>query len=204
MLPSLPTELLRSIRLTLVIALVTGLIYPLVITGIAQVAFNDQANGSLIKKNAQVVGSKLIGQEFTDPKYFFGRPSATTNTSDATKAEPYNAQNSTGSNLAPSNQALVDRVQKAVDQIRKDNNLSPDSRVPIDLVTTDFSGFDPDISKAAALLQVNRVAVARNLDPAKVRALVERYVDGRILLVFGQPHVNVLLLNMALDGGAAG
>src|SRR5229473_3855545 len=107
-LPSLPRELVRSIRLTLVFAVVTGLIYPLVITGIAQVVFHDQANGSLIVKNGQVVGSQLIGQNFTDPKYFFGRPSATANTSDVTKSDPYNAENSAGSNLAPSNKALID------------------------------------------------------------------------------------------------
>ncbi len=203
-LPSLPRELLRSIRLTLVFAVVTGLIYPLVITGVAQVVFHDQANGSLIVKNGQLVGSRLIGQEFTDPKYFFGRPSPTTNASDATKAEPYNAQNSAGSNLAPSNKVLIDRVAKAVDQIRKDNNLSADSQVPVDLVTTDFSGFDPDITEAAALIQVPHVAAARNLDPARVRALVQKYVQGRMLLVFGEPHVNVLALNMALDNGEAG
>jgi len=203
-LPSLPRELLRSIRLTLVFAAVTGLAYPLVITGVAQVVFHDQANGSLIQKNGQLVGSRLIGQEFTDPKYFFGRPSATSNASDAAKAEPYNAQNSAGSNLAPSNKALIDRVAKAVNQIRKDNNLSADSQVPVDLVTTDFSGFDPDITEAAALIQVPHVAAARNLDPAKVKALVEKYVQGRMLLVFGEPHVNVLALNLALDNGEAG
>jgi len=201
---TLPTELLRAFRLTLVIAVVTGLIYPLVITGISQVVFHDQANGSLIVKNGQLVGSKLIGQNFTDPKYFFGRPSATVDQSDATKSDPYNAQNSAGSNLAPSNKVLIDRVSKAVAQIRQENNLAPDSMVPVDLVTTDFSGFDPDITEAGALTQVNHVAVARNLDPAKVRALVQKYVQGRILGVFGEPHVNVLALNMALDAGEAG
>jgi K+-transporting ATPase ATPase C chain len=201
---SLPTELLRALRLTLVVAVVTGLIYPLVITGISQVVFHDQANGSLIVKNGQVVGSKLIGQNFTDPKYFFGRPSATTNVTDATKSDPYNAQNSAGSNLAPSNKALIDRVSKAVAQIRKENNLAADSMVPVDLVTTDFSGFDPDITEAGALIQVTHVATARNLDPAKVRALVEKYVQGRSLGIFGEPHVNVLALNMALDNGEAG
>ena len=201
---SLPSELLRAARLTLVVAVVTGLIYPFVITGIAQVVFHDQANGSLIVRNGQLVGSKLIGQNFTDPKYFFGRPSATNNISDATKSDPYNAQNSAGSNLAPSNKALIDRVSKAVDQIRKENNLPAGSLVPVDLVTTDFSGFDPDISEAGALTQVNHVATARNLDPAKVRALVEKYVQGRMLGVFGEPHVNVLALNMALDNGEAG
>jgi potassium-transporting ATPase KdpC subunit len=201
---SLPTELLRAARLTLVVAVVTGLIYPLVITGISQVVFHDQANGSLIVKNGQLVGSKLIGQNFTDPKYFFGRPSATVNQNDATKSNPYNAQNSAGSNLAPSNKVLIDRVSKAVAQIRKENNLPAGSSVPVDLVTTDFSGFDPDITEAGALTQVNHVAVARNLDPAKVRALVEKYVQGRVMLVFGEPHVNVLALNMALDNGEAG
>jgi potassium-transporting ATPase KdpC subunit len=201
---SLPTELLRAVRLTLVVAVVTGLIYPLVITGISQVVFHDQANGSLIVKNGQVVGSKLIGQNFTDPRYFFGRPSATVNQNDATKSNPYNAQNSAGSNLAPSNKVLIDRVAKAVAQIRKENNLPADSMVPVDLVTTDFSGFDPDITEAGALIQVNHVATARNLDPAKVRALVEKYVQGRSLGVFGEPRVNVLALNMALDNGEAG
>ena len=201
---SLPAELLRATRLTLVVAVVTGLIYPFVITGISQVVFHDQANGSLITKNGQLVGSKLIGQNFDDPKYFFGRPSATTNVTDASKSDPYNAQNSAGSNLGPSNKALIDRVSKAVEQIRKENNLPAGSMVPVDLVTTDFSGFDPDITEAGALTQVNHVATARNLDPAKVRALVEKYVQGRVLGVFGEPRVNVLALNMALDNGEAG
>jgi potassium-transporting ATPase KdpC subunit len=201
---SLPSEVVRSIRLTLVVAVVTGLIYPLVITGVSQVVFHDQASGSLIVKNGQVIGSRLIGQNFTDPKYFFGRPSATVNVSDATKSDPYNAQSSAGSNLAPSNKVLIDRVSKAVAQIRKENHLPADSMVPVDLVTTDFSGFDPDITEAGALTQVNHVAAARNLDPAKVRALVEKYVQGRVLGVFGEPRVNVLALNIALDNGEAG
>jgi K+-transporting ATPase ATPase C chain len=200
---SLPRELFRALRLTLVIAVVTGLIYPLVITGVSQVVFSEQANGSLVVKNGQVVGSRLIGQNFTDPKYFFGRPSATVNQNDATKSDPYNAQNSAGSNLAPSNKALIDRVSKAVAQIRKENNLPANSRVPVDVVTTDFSGFDPDITEAGALIQVNHVARARNLDPAKVRVLVEKYVQGRSLGIFGEAHVNVLALNMALDNGEA-
>jgi K+-transporting ATPase ATPase C chain len=201
---SLPAELLRAARLTLVIAVVTGLIYPLVVTGVSRLVFHDQANGSLIVKNGQLVGSKLIGQNFTDPKYFFGRPSATLNQNDTTKSDPYNAQNSAGSNLAPSNKVLIDRVSKAVEQIRKENNLPAGSMVPVDLVTTDFSGFDPDITQAGAMTQVNHVATARNLDPAKVRALVEKYVQGRSFGVFGEPHVNVLALNMALDNGEAG
>jgi K+-transporting ATPase ATPase C chain len=197
-------ELLRAARLTLVVAVVTGLVYPLVITGIAQVVFHDQANGSLIVRHGQLVGSKLIGQNFTDPRYFFGRPSATVNQSDVAKSDPYNAQNSAGSNLAPSNRVLIDRVSKAVAQIRKENSLPADSMVPVDLVTTDFSGFDPDITEAGALTQVNHVSAARNLDAAKVRALVEKYVQGRSLGIFGEPHVNVLALNVALDAGEAG
>lgn len=202
MIASLGRESLAALRLTLVLA-VMCLIYALVVTGIAQVAFHDQANGSLITKNGQVLGSRLIGQEFTDPKYFVGRPSATNNDA-GTKPQPYNAENSTGSNLAPSNQVLIDRVKKAVAQIRNDNGLGPNDPVPVDLVTADFTGFDPDISEAAALLQVNRIASARNLDPARVRQLVESQVQGPMLGIFGESHVNVLLLNMALDGGAAG
>jgi len=203
-LKSLPGEVVRSIRFTLVVAVATGLIYPLVITGVSQVVFHDQANGSLIAKNGQVVGSRLIGQKFTEPQDFFGRPSATVNVSDATKSDPYNAQNSAGSNLGPTNKVLIDRVARAVAQIRKEDGLPASSLVPVDLVTTDFSGFDPDITEAAALVQVNRVASARNLDPARVRALVEEYVQGRVLLIFGESHVNVLALNMALDSGQAG
>lgn len=195
-------ESLAALRLTLVLG-VMCLIYAFVITGVAQVIFHDQANGSLIVKNGQPVGSKLIGQEFTDPKYFFGRPSATNNDA-GTKPQPYNAENSTGSNLAPSNKALIDRVQKAVAQIRSENGLGPNAPVPVDLVTADFSGFDPDISEASALLQVNRVASTRSLDPARLRQLVESQVQGPSFGIFGESHVNVLLLNMALDGGAAG
>jgi K+-transporting ATPase ATPase C chain len=203
MLASIPTELLRALRLTLVIAVVTGLIYPFVVTGIAQAAFNSQANGSLITKNGQVVGSSLIGQQFTSDEYFHGRPSATVDANTG-KPLPYNAANSTGSNYAPSNQALIDRVKKDAQTVRQQNGLPANSQVPADLVTTDFSGFDPDISEASALLQVNRVAQARSLDPARVRALVEKHVQGRVLWVFGEPHVNVLDVNLALDSGEAG
>lgn len=199
----LPAELLRALRLTVVIFVVTGLIYTFVVTGISQVIFHDQANGSLITRNGQVIGSKLIGQEFTDPKYFFGRPSATNNDA-GTKPQPYNAENSAGSNLAPSNKVLIDRVKAAVAQIRKQDGLGPNDPVPVDLVTTDFSGFDPAITEAAALIQVNRVARARGLDPGRVRALVEKSVQGRVMFVFGEPYVNVLLLNLALDNGEAG
>jgi K+-transporting ATPase ATPase C chain len=202
MVANIGRESLAALRLTLVLA-VMCLVYAVIITGIAQVIFHDQANGSLITKNGQIVGSKLIGQEFTDPKYFFGRPSATNNDA-GTKPQPYNAENSTGSNLAPSNKALIDRISKAADQIRKENNLPANSMVPVDLVTADFSGFDPDISEAGALIQVNHVAAARNLDPARVRALVEKYVQGPVFGIFGESRVNVLALNMALDNGEAG
>ena len=203
MLASLPTELLRSLRLTLVVAAVTGLIYPFVITGIAQTVFNSQANGSMLTQNGQVVGSSLIGQQFTDDRYFHGRPSATVDASTG-KPLPYNADNSAGSNLGPSNQALIDRVKTGVTTVRQQDGLSADQQVPADMVTSDFSGLDPNVTEASALLQVNRVAHARNLDSAKVRALVENYVHGRILWVFGEPHVNVLEVNMALDKGEAG
>lgn len=203
MLASLPRELLTALRLTLVIAVVTGLIYPFVITGIAQAAFHDQANGSLITRNGQVVGSSLIGQQFTKPEYFHGRVSSTVSADDPTKAQPYNAANSAGSNYGPSNKALIDRVSNDVETIRKDNGLGSNGQVPVDLVTSDFSGLDPDITEASALLQVDRVATARNLDAAKVRALVQRHVQGRILWIFGQRHVNVLEANLALDNGEA-
>ena len=204
MLASLPRELLIALRLTLVVAVVTGLIYPFLITGIAQALFHDQANGSLITRNGQVVGSRLIGQEFTKPEYFHGRVSSTVNINDPSKAQPYNAENSTGSNFGPSNKALIDRVSKDVQTARKEDGLGPNDQVPVDLVTSDFTGFDPDITEASALVQVNRVATARSLDPARVRALVERHLQGRILWIFGEPHVNVLDVNMALDNGEAG
>ncbi|HXA43359.1 MAG TPA: potassium-transporting ATPase subunit KdpC [Candidatus Solibacter sp.] len=195
-------EIVTALRLTLVLAAITGLAYPLAMTGIAQVAFNDQANGSLISRNGGVVGSRLIGQNFTDAKYFHGRPSATVSETDSTKAAPYNAQNSAGSNLAPSNQALIDRIKKQIADLRKtEPGLGP--LVPVDMVTTDFSGFDPDISEASALVQVQRVAQARGLTAAAVTNLVESSVEGPSLGIFGESHVNVLKLNLALDDGAA-
>jgi K+-transporting ATPase ATPase C chain len=204
MLASFPSELLRSLRLVVVIFAVTGLIYPFVGTGIAQAVFHSQANGSLITVNGQVVGSKLIGQEFTDTRYFWGRPSATVDVTDPTKPVPYNAANSAGSNLAPSNSALSDRITADVERIRQLNYLPPDTPIPADLVTTDFSGIDPDISEASALLQVKRVAGVRGLDQSKVHDLVENHVHGRVLGIFGEPYVNVLDVNMALDKGGAG
>ena len=200
MLASLPSELLRSLRLTLVIFAVTGLVYPLVGTGIAQALFHSQANGSLVTKNGQVIGSTLLGQEFTSARYFHGRVSATVNASTG-KPEPYAADNSAGSNLGPNSKALIDRVSQDVAAIRKENGLAPNAQIPVDLVTADFSGLDPNISEASALIQVDRVAKARNLDPTKVHALVEDHLQGRALWIFGEPHVNVLDVNMALDSG---
>ncbi len=202
MLASLPSELLRSLRLVLVIAVVTGLIYPLVMTGLIQAVFHSQANGSLVDKNGQAVGSTLIGQQFTKPEYFHGRPSATLDPNTG-KPKPYAADNSAGSNYGSSNQALIDRVKKDGQTVRQQNGLPAGTEIPADMVTTDFSGFDPDISEASALLQVNRVAAARGADPVKLRAVVARHVQGRVLWVFGQSHVNVLDLNMALDKGDA-
>jgi potassium-transporting ATPase KdpC subunit len=179
---------------------ITGLIYPLGMTGIAQVAFHRQANGSLIEKDGKVIGSALIGQNFVDEKYFHGRPSATTDTdpNDATKTvpAPYNAGNSSGSNLGPTSKTLVDRVKDDAAKLAAENPSVP---VPADLVTTSASGLDPDITPAGALFQVPRVAKARGLTEDAVRGLVEAHVAGRLLGVIGEPHVNVLQLNMALD-----
>ena len=194
MLKSVPTELAQAIRLTLVFAVVTGLVYGVGMTGLIQILFHDQANGSLIVKNGQVVGSSLIGQQFSADKYFQGRYSA----------NGYAADNSAGSNLGPSNQALIDRVASSARAFRQANGLGPNDQVPVDIVTGDFSGFDPNITEASVLLQVHRVAQARNLDEARVRALAEKYVHGRILWIFGEQYVNVLELNLALDNGEAG
>ena len=175
-----------------VLTLVTGIVYPVVVTAIAQLVFPHQANGSLIVKDGKVVGAALIGQPFDDPKYFWGRPSATS-------PFGYNAASSSGSNLSPTNPALVKSVQERADALRAadPNNRAP---VPVDLVTASGSGLDPHISPAAALYQVNRVAKARKVDPASVRELVERHTEGRQFGFLGEPRVNVLALNLALDG----
>jgi K+-transporting ATPase ATPase C chain len=196
--------MLREIRPAIVVlvalTLITGLVYPLAMTGIAEVIFPHQAQGSLIERDGKVVGSELIGQEFTSDKYFHGRPSATTATdpNDPTKtvAAPYNAANSGGSNLGPSNKALIDRVQGDIDTLKKENPSAP---VPVDLVTTSASGLDPDISPQAALFQVPRIAKARNLPEDRIRQLVADQTQGRFLGLLGEPRVNVLLLNLALD-----
>jgi K+-transporting ATPase ATPase C chain len=205
MLKSLPREILIAIRLTIVFGVVTGLVYPLAITGLSQVVFHSQANGSLVTdKSGQVVGSSLIGQWFdpSDLRYFHPRPSATTDPNTG-QPLPYAGNNSSGSNLGPSSQSLISRVQAQVQQlISTERNIA--DGVPVDMVTTSFSGLDPDISVANARIQAQRVAAVRGLDPARVQALVDKYTTGRILWVFGEPHVNVLLLNMALDNGEAG
>jgi potassium-transporting ATPase KdpC subunit len=201
--------MLREIRPAIVIlvalTLITGLAYPLAMTGIAGLVFPRQAQGSLIERDGKVVGSALIGQAFTSDKYFHGRPSATTapDPKDATKSvpAPYNAANSGGSNLGPSNKALIDRVQGDIDALKKEN---PSASVPADLVTTSASGLDPHISPEAALFQVPRVAKARNLPEDRLRQLVEDNTEGRFLGLLGEPRVNVLLLNLALDRISAG
>ena len=189
-----------AIVMIIAMTVITGLIYPLAMTGIAQVAFPYQANGSLIEKDGKVIGSALIGQNFTSDKYFHGRPSATTepDPKDPTKtvAVPYAADNSAGSNLGPTAKALVDRVKDDVAKLHAEN---PNVPVPQDLVTTSASGLDPDISPAGADFQVPRVAKARGMTEDAVRALVAANTHPRFLGVFGEPHVNVLALNLALD-----
>ena len=187
------TAYLRPALMSLILfTLITGVVYPLVVTGIAQVIFPFQANGSLIVKDGKVVGSALIGQPFDDPKYFWGRPSATS-------PFGYNAASSSGSNLSPTNPDLVKAVQGRVEALRAADpgNTAP---VPVDLVTASGSGLDPHISPAAALYQVSRVARERKFSPNTVRTLVERYTEGRFLGLLGEPRVNVLALNLALDG----
>jgi K+-transporting ATPase ATPase C chain len=197
-------EVRPAIILVVALTLITGLVYPLVMTGIAGVIFPRQAQGSLIEKDGKVVGSVLIGQVFASDKYFHGRPSATNtpDPKDPTKTidAPYNAVNSSGSNLGPTSKALVDRVKSDVDKLKTENPTTP---VPIDLVTTSGSGLDPDISPEAALFQVPRVAKARNIAEERVRQLVQEHTDGRLLGLLGEPRVNVLLLNLALDQATA-
>ena len=181
-----------ALMILLLMTLLTGVAYPLVVTGIAQALFPAQANGSLVVKDGKPVGSTLIGQPFDDPKYFWSRPSATSPFAD-------NAGSSSGSNLSPTNPDLVKAVQGRVDALRAADpgNTAP---VPVDLVTASGSGLDPHISPAAALYQVPRVAKVRKLDPETVRQLVERHTEGRFLGFLGEPRVNVLALNLALDG----
>src|SRR5215468_6932506 len=193
-------EIRPAIILLLVLTAITGLAYPLAITAVAGAIFPKQAEGSLIERDGKVVGSALIGQEFKTDRYFHGRPSATVapDPNDATKTvpAPYNAANSGGSNLGPTSKALADRVKEDVDKLKAEN---PSEAVPVDLVTTSASGLDPDISPQAALFQVPRVAKARNLREDRVRQLVTDNTRGRLAGLLGEPRVNVLALNLALD-----
>jgi potassium-transporting ATPase KdpC subunit len=232
MLRKLLRELWVGTRITLAVTVVCGIAYPLVMTGVSQVAFNHQANGSLVTDSkGNIIGSSLIGQCYyktttdksgnvvyqtskddqgntifvIDTRYFQSRPSFTVDANG--KPLPCNAANSTGSNLAPSSKILVSRVTGYTDYLHSlgvaKNLDGSNAPMPVDLVTGDFTGFDPDISEAGALAQVNMVAAARHLDPAKLRQLVESHLTGRSLGIFGSPYVNVLSLNMALDAGAA-
>ena len=189
-----------AIVMIVLMTIITGLAYPLAMTGVAEVLFPHQANGSLIVHDGKTLGSELIGQNFTAAKYFHGRPSATTDTdpADATKTvpAPYNAAKSSGSNLGPTSQALVDRVKAGAATLAAEN---PGQPIPVDLVTTSASGLDPDISPASALFQIPRVAKARGLGVDRVRELVEAHIVPRLAGIIGEPHVNVLQLNLALD-----
>ena len=197
-------EIRPAIVLLVALTLITGVIYPFAMTGIARVIFPIQSQGSLVEENGRIVGSALIGQQFQSDRYFHGRPSATVapDPNDPTKTvpAPYNAANSGGSNLGPTNKSLIERVQGDMDRLQQEN---PSAEVPIDLVTTSGSGLDPHISPAAALFQVPRVAKTRNMSEDSVRRLVDEHVEGRTLGILGEPRVNVLALNLALDRVAA-
>ncbi|MCG2630524.1 K(+)-transporting ATPase subunit C [Bradyrhizobium sp. WYCCWR 13023] len=197
-------EIRPAIVLLLVLTAITGLAYPLAMTGIAGAIFPAKAQGSLIEKDGKVIGSALIGQEFKDDKYFHGRPSATLapdpNDSTKTVSAPYNAANSGGSNLGPTSKALADRLKEDVDKLKAEN---PNAPVPVDLVTTSASGLDPDISPEAAQFQVPRVAKARNIPEESLKTLVAANTEGRWLGLLGEPRVNVLALNLALDRASA-
>ena len=194
-----------AIVMVLLLTVITGLVYPLGMTGLAQLLFPHQANGSLIEKDGKVIGSKLIGQNFTDARYFHGRPSATTDTdpNDPTQpvAAPYNAGNSGGANAGPTSKSLIDRVTQDADKLKAEN---PSALIPVDLVTTSASGLDPDISPAAAHFQAPRVAKTRGISEARLHDLVNQSIEGRFLGILGEPKVNVLQLNMKLDAETVG
>jgi K+-transporting ATPase ATPase C chain len=197
--------LLRQFRpaivLTLALTLIVGILYPVVTTGVAQVFFNGQANGSLVYQNGKPVASKLIGQYWTQPQYFHGRPSATLNLQ-GTPA-PYEADNSAGSNLGPTNSALTRTVQQRIVALKQENpDVPAGTPIPVDLVTSSASGLDPDISVAGAYYQIPRIAKARGMSQDAVRAIVDQHITGRFLGLFGEPRVNVLDVNLALDAAS--
>ena len=193
-------EVRPAIVLIMAFTVLTGLVYPLVMTGLVNILFPYQAHGSLIEKEGKVIGSEVMGQNFTSDRYFHGRPSATLGPDPADPSKsvsmPYNAANSGGSNLGPTNKALIDRVKADTDKLKTEN---PSAQVPTDLVTTSGSGLDPHITPQAAYFQVPRIAKARNLPENDVRQLVAEHIQGRTLGIFGEPRVNVLELNLALD-----
>jgi potassium-transporting ATPase KdpC subunit len=193
-------EIRPAILILLLLTAITGVAYPLAMTAIAGAIFPKQAQGSLIEKDGKVIGSALIGQEFRDERYFHGRPSATLapDPADSTRTvpAPYNAANSGGSNLGPTSKALAERLREGVDELKAENPSMP---VPVDLVTTSGSGLDPDVLPEGALFQVPRVAKARNMPEARVRELVTAHIQGRMAGLLGEPRVNVLALNLALD-----
>ena len=197
-------EIRPALLVLLLLTLITGLAYPLAMTEIAGAIFPRQAQGSQIERDGKVIGSALIGQEFKDDKYFHGRPTATAapDPADSTKTvpAPYNAANSGASNLGPTSKALSDRLREDVDKLKAEN---PGASVPVDLVTTSGSGLDPDISPEGALFQVPRVAKVRGMPEDKVRQLVTENTSGRLIGIFGEPRVNVLALNLALDAAAS-
>ena len=194
-------QLRPAILLTLLLTLLAGILYPLVTTGVAQTLFPSQANGSLVYQNGKAVGSRLIGQYWTQPQYFHGRPSATLNLQ-GTPA-PYQANNSGGSNLGPTNSALTQTVQQRIAALKQENpDVPAGTLIPVDLVTASASGLDPDISVAAAYYQIPRVAKARGMSQVAARALVDQHITGRFLGLFGEPRVNVLDLNLALDAAS--
>jgi len=185
-------QIMNAIGMLVVLTVICGLIYPLMMTGLAQAVFPHQANGSIIIRDGAPVGSKLIGQNFANPGYFHGRPSSA-------GEKGYDASNSGGSNLGPTSKKLMDTVSDNLKQVRDDNALNESAGIPSDLVLASGSGLDPDITPAAAYLQVERVARERNLDVAEVSQLVAKHIQGRQWGLFGEPRVNVLELNLALD-----
>jgi potassium-transporting ATPase KdpC subunit len=194
-------QLRPAILLTLLLTLIAGILYPLVTTGVAQTLFPSQANGSLVYQNGKAVGSRLIGQYWTQPQYFHGRPSATLNLQGT--PSPYEADNSGGSNLGPTNSALTQTVQQRIAALKQENpDVPAGTPIPVDLVTASASGLDPDISVAATYYQIPRVAKARGMSQTAVRAIVDQHITGRFLGLFGEPRVNVLDLNLALDAAS--